>query len=86
MDLGLKGKVSIVVGGAGNLGAAISKCLAQEGAKVVISYGSNVAKAEAVKAEIEAAGGEAAVIKADCGKPEEVDALLDAAARVVKGE
>lgn len=77
MDLGLKGKVSIVVGGAGNLGAAISKCLAQEGAKVVISYGSNVAKAEAVKAEIEAAGGEAAVIKADCGKPEEVDALFD---------
>ena len=39
MDLGLKGKVSIVVGGAGNLGTAISKCLAQEGAKVVISYG-----------------------------------------------
>ena len=37
MDLGLKGKVAIVTGGASNIGRSISMTLAEEGAIVAIS-------------------------------------------------
>jgi 3-oxoacyl-[acyl-carrier protein] reductase len=37
MDLGIAGKVALVLGGAGGLGAAIAAALAREGATVVIA-------------------------------------------------
>lgn len=46
MDLGLSGKVAIVTGGAKGIGAAISECLAQEGAKLVVCYRSDPERCE----------------------------------------
>jgi 2-hydroxycyclohexanecarboxyl-CoA dehydrogenase len=54
MDLGLKGRVVIVTGGASNLGRAISLGFAAEGARVLIA---DVDLEQAQKVEAEAAGG-----------------------------
>ena len=42
----LKNKIALVTGGAGGSGSAICKKLADEGAQFVITYNSNVEKAE----------------------------------------
>jgi NAD(P)-dependent dehydrogenase (short-subunit alcohol dehydrogenase family) len=54
----LEGKVALVAGGAGGIGSAICEGLAAYGATVVIC-GRDGAKAEALAAQIEAAGGRA---------------------------
>jgi NAD(P)-dependent dehydrogenase (short-subunit alcohol dehydrogenase family) len=41
MDLGLRGKVAIITGGARGIGAGISEVLAEEGANLVIDYRSD---------------------------------------------
>jgi 3-oxoacyl-[acyl-carrier protein] reductase len=65
MDLGLHGKVAIVVGGSSNIGRATCIRLAEEGAKVVIAYSSNDVKAGEALEAIKAAGGEAVAYKGD---------------------
>ncbi len=42
----LKNKIALVTGGAGGIGSAICKKLAEHGASVIITYNSNVEKAE----------------------------------------
>jgi 3-oxoacyl-[acyl-carrier protein] reductase len=42
----LKNKIALVTGGAGGIGSAICKKLADEGASVIITYNSNAEKAE----------------------------------------
>ncbi|MEO1937562.1 MAG: 3-oxoacyl-ACP reductase FabG [Sulfurimonas sp.] len=59
------GKNVLVTGASRGIGAEIAKVLAGYGLKVWINYRSGAAEADAVKAEIEAAGGEAAVIGFD---------------------
>lgn len=48
--------VAVVIGGSGGIGAAICERLAQHGADVALSYRSNQAKAQAVVAQVRAAG------------------------------
>ncbi len=50
---------ALVTGASRGIGAAIARALAAAGHPVIIGYASNVAAAEAVRADIEAAGGEA---------------------------
>ena len=52
-------KYALVTGGSRGLGRAVCLKLAAQGLPVIINYQSNQAAAEAVKAEIEAAGGTA---------------------------
>lgn len=52
MDLGLKGKVAIVTGGAKGIGSGIVEALAQEGVNVVINYRSDKEKSEAFALKI----------------------------------
>ena len=59
------GKNVLVTGASRGIGAEIAKVLASYGLKVWVNYRSGAAEADAVKAEIEAAGGEAAVIGFD---------------------
>ena len=72
----LDGKVALVTGASRGIGRAIALKLASEGAKVAINYAGNTAKAEAVKAEIEAAGGEAMLVQADVSDAAQVDAMV----------
>lgn len=67
------------MGGSRGIGASIVKRLAAEGAAVAFTYSRSAKKAEALAAEINAAGGEALAIKADSGRPEEVTAAVSLA-------
>jgi 3-oxoacyl-[acyl-carrier protein] reductase len=66
----LSGKVAIVTGAGRNIGRAIALTLAKDGAAVVVNARSNKAEADAVVAEIEAAGGKGAAHIGDIGEPE----------------
>jgi len=55
----LAGKTAIVTGGGRDIGAAVAKKLASEGANVAISYFESSKGADSVVAEIENAGGKA---------------------------
>ncbi|ADR33030.1 3-oxoacyl-(acyl-carrier-protein) reductase [Sulfuricurvum kujiense DSM 16994] len=59
------GKNVLVTGSSRGIGAEVAKVLALYGLKVWINYRSGAAAADAVKAQIEAAGGQAAVIGFD---------------------
>jgi 3-oxoacyl-[acyl-carrier protein] reductase len=71
-------KYALVTGGSRGLGRAICLKLAAQGLPVIINYQSNQAAAEAVKAEIEAAGGTAELLPFNVGREEEVDRAFEA--------
>lgn len=77
MDLELKGKVALVTGGSRGIGRAIAIALAKEGADVTLTYGSKADAANAVVAEIEAAGGSASAIGFDVKDPAACKAAVD---------
>lgn len=52
----LAGKVAVICGGSGGIGAASGRLLAEAGATIVVGYLSNVAKAEAVVAGLPGTG------------------------------
>ena len=64
-DTGFKGRVALVTGGSGGIGAALCARLAGEGAAVAVHYASQRAAAERVAGEIVERGGRAAVFGAD---------------------
>jgi 3-oxoacyl-[acyl-carrier protein] reductase len=74
----LEGKVTIVTGAGRNIGRAIAVMLADIGASVVINVRSNRAEADAVAAEIEAAGGKALVHIGDVADAKAMQAMADA--------
>lgn len=65
------GKNVLITGASKGIGAEIAKTLANFGLKVWINYRSKIEEAEEVKAQIEANGGTAAIIKADVTIEEE---------------
>lgn len=74
----LDGKTAIVTGGGRDIGAAVAKTLAREGASVAISYFESSKGADGVVAEIQAAGGSALAVRADLNTQDGVDALVNA--------
>lgn len=78
-DRPLEGRVTLVTGGSRGIGAAISRDLAAAGAKVAVNYSANRAAADAVVAEIVAAGGTAVAIGGDVADPDAAGAMVDQA-------
>jgi 3-oxoacyl-[acyl-carrier protein] reductase len=78
-DKELAGKVAVVTGAGRNIGRAIARELAAAGASVVVNVRSNQKEADAVVAEIEAAGGKAMAVLADVADPAAVEKMAQAA-------
>ena len=72
----LKGKVTIVTGASRGIGAAIARRFAKEGSKVVIDYNRSEAEAVRLLDEIQKAGGEGMIVKADVSDPADVKRLV----------
>ncbi|MBC8126029.1 MAG: glucose 1-dehydrogenase [Gloeobacteraceae cyanobacterium ES-bin-144] len=81
----LSDKIALVTGASRGIGAAIAIDLARAGASVVINYVHSNEKAEAVRAEIIAAGGQAITVKADMANGSEI-AVMFAQIRAELGE
>ena len=75
----LAGKVAVVTGAGRNIGRAIARHLAAAGASVVVNARTNRAEADAVVAEIKAAGGKAIAVLADVADAAAVEAMAQAA-------
>ena len=70
--------VALVTGASRGAGAAIARALAREGAAVCVNYLSSAEKAQAVAADIEAAGGRAFTHQADVTDADAVQGMVDA--------
>ena len=75
MDLGIKGKVALVMASSRGLGQAMAVSLAREGVKIAVTGRSQEGLNESV-AMIEAAGGVALAIHWDLADPTVIDALV----------
>ena len=65
MKFALENRVALVTGGARDVGGAISRALAAEGAIVAVNYNSSATEADALVASIIAAGGKEQAYQAD---------------------
>lgn len=75
MTYDFAGKSAIVTGGASGIGAAIMRQLARAGARVLVAD-LDMSAAEAIAAEVTAAGGVAEAHKVDVGTATEVEAMV----------
>lgn len=73
----LAGKIAVVTGGSRGIGATIAKELGRQGATVAINYNESQNLAQAVVAEINAAGSSAVALQADISNAAACKALID---------
>ena len=76
----LKGRVALVTGASRGIGRGIALELAHTGARVVVNYRREEAKAEEVATAIRNGGGVALVVQADVGNSRDVQRLVKTAA------
>jgi len=70
------GQIALVTGASRGIGRAVAVTLAQAGLAVVVNYARSADAAEAVVAEIAAAGGKALAWQADVSDAEQVEAMF----------
>lgn len=75
----LKGRVALVTGASRGIGTGIAKCMARDGADVVVNYFRSEEPAQQVVKEIHALGRNAIAIKADVGEYQEVKSMVEQA-------
>lgn len=78
-DRPLAGRAALVTGAARRVGRAIALGLAEDGADVVVHYGTSRDAAEATARDAAALGVRAVAVAADLADPDAIDALMAAA-------
>lgn len=68
----LTDKTVLITGGSRGIGAAITRRLAGDGAKVAFTFNRSAEKADLIVAEVQNAGGKAIAIHADSERPEDI--------------
>ncbi|HLG65786.1 MAG TPA: SDR family oxidoreductase [Ktedonosporobacter sp.] len=81
MDLGLKGKVAIVLAASKGLGRASAAALAAEGAQVVIGARNEQVLREAAEQMRRESGSQVLAVPTDVTKPDDLAAIVEAATR-----
>ena len=74
--MSLSGKVAIVTGSSSGIGRAIAERLAEEGAIVVVNYGTSAEKARQVVSGVQAKGGKAVSVQSDMSQVAEARRLV----------
>ena len=72
----LDGKCALVTGASRGIGRAVALKFVSEGAKVALNFAGNEAAANEVRQEIEAAGGQAILVKADVANEAAVQEMV----------
>jgi NAD(P)-dependent dehydrogenase (short-subunit alcohol dehydrogenase family) len=72
----LEDRVALITGGAGGIGKATALLFAREGARVALAARKR-ARVEAVREEIEGAGGQAIAIQADVSLPQDTQRMVE---------
>ena len=72
----LQGQTALVTGAASGIGAGVARVLAAAGAAVAVNYVTGSDAAEAIVADIRAAGGTAMAVRADVSREDEVQAMF----------
>ncbi len=85
MSKNLEGKIALVTGGSRGIGAAITKRLAADGAKVAFTYTKGADASASVVQAIERLGGQAIAIQADATDAEAVKRAIDKAVATFGG-
>jgi 3-oxoacyl-[acyl-carrier protein] reductase len=85
MPKNLEGKIALVTGGSRDIGAAIARRLATDGAKVALTYTKGADAATSVVKTIERTGGQAIAIEADATDADAVKAAIERAVATFGG-
>src|ERR1051325_6653413 len=75
--MNLNGRVAMITGGSGDLGTAIAKALASDGADIAITYVGNAAGAKSTCGEIEGLGRTSTAVQLDQTQPAANDRAVD---------
>ena len=77
MDTQLRGSAVLVTGGSSGIGRATAIAFGREGAKVALTYRSDLDAANRVVAEVEAAGGEGFCVPLDLCEPASIESAVE---------